>query len=59
MSRRDRHRRELNALLYRYRVEPDLRDKFVEEILRVNDRFESSNPSLDEALNSGDGSYKP
>ena len=34
------------------------KEKLVDEILRVNDRF-NSNPSLDEALNSGDGSYKP
>jgi hypothetical protein len=34
------------------------KDKLVDEILRINDRF-NINPSPDEALNSGDGTYKP
>ena len=34
------------------------RERLIDQILRVNDRF-SYNASLDEALNSGDGSYKP
>ena len=37
---------------------PAFKEKLVEEILRINDRF-TRNPSLEEALNSGDGSYKP
>jgi hypothetical protein len=34
------------------------REQLIDEILRLNDRF-NYNPSLDEALNSGDGTYKP
>jgi hypothetical protein len=34
------------------------REHLIDEILRLNDRF-NCNPSLDEALNSGDGTYKP
>lgn len=34
------------------------REHLIDEILRINDRF-SYNPSIDEALNSGDGTYKP
>ena len=32
-------------------------EHLIDEILRINDRF-NHNPSIDEALNSGDGSYK-
>jgi hypothetical protein len=34
------------------------REQLIDEILRLNDRF-NYNSSLDEALNSGDGTYKP
>ena len=34
------------------------KETLIDKILRINDRF-NYNPSLDEALNSGDGSYKP
>ena len=34
------------------------KDKLVDKILRINDRF-NYNPGLDEALNSGNGTYKP
>jgi len=37
---------------------PAFKEQLVDEILRVNDRF-NSNPDFDEALNSGDGSYRP
>ena len=37
---------------------PAFKEKLVEEILRINERF-NRNPILDEAINSGDGSYKP
>jgi len=61
VSKRESHRQALRQLLERSVGSAHseiFKDKLVAEILRVNDRF-NGNPSLDEALNSGDGSYKP
>jgi hypothetical protein len=61
MSKRASHRQALRQLMERSMgtAHSDaFKDKLVDEILRINDRF-NGNPSLDEALNSGDGSYKP
>jgi len=51
------HKQTLSQLGDRMRG-PAFKEKLVEEILRINERF-NRNPILDEALNSGDGSYKP
>jgi len=65
--KRASHKQALHQLLDRYGVtiaRHDCgaghanREHLLDEILRINDRF-NHNPSLDEALNSGDGSYKP
>jgi len=48
-KQRESHRQALRQLLDRHSID---------EILRLNDRF-TYNPSLDEALNSGDGTCKP
>ena len=56
-KKRESHKQALRQLLQRYGLEGDW-DPMLDEILRINDRF-NYNPSLDEALNSGDGSYKP
>lgn len=65
-KKRESHRQALRQLLDRH-VRGNLRQEqgqlvdheyLIDEILRLHDRF-SANPSLDEALNSGDGSYKP
>ncbi len=61
MSHRESHRQALRQLLEQSVGSAHseiFKDKLVTEILRINDRF-NHNPSLDEALNSGDGSYKP
>lgn len=61
MSKRESHRQALRQLMERSMgtAHSDaFKDNLVNEILRINDRF-NSNPSLDEALNSGDGTYKP
>lgn len=61
MSKRESHKRELRQLLDLYEVGvclPMTLDELIDAILRVNDRF-NHNSSLDEALNSGDGTYKP
>lgn len=55
---RDSHRQALRQLIDKYGLEGEDWYPLVEEILRINDRF-SRNPGLDEALNSGDGTYKP
>lgn len=55
---RDSHRQALRQLLDRYCIIRPDRDQLIEDILKIDDRF-SYNPSIDEALNSGDGSYKP
>ena len=39
-------------------VSAALKANLIDEILRINERF-NYNPSLDEALNSGNGTYKP
>lgn len=61
MRARDRHRHELRELIESAigsASSATFKDQLVDQILRINDRF-NSNPGLDEALNSGDGSYKP
>jgi hypothetical protein len=55
---RESHEQALRQLLDRWCIDRPDREDLIAEILRVNDRF-SYNPSLDEALNSGDGSYRP
>lgn len=63
-KKRESHRQALRQLLDLYGVRdgtlpvPLTREDLVEAILGVSTRF-NHNPSLDEALNSGDGSYKP
>lgn len=60
-TRREFHKQELRQLLEHSlgSAHSDaFKEKLVEKILRINDRFDY-NPGLDEALNSGDGSYKP
>ena len=61
MSKRESHKQTLRQLVDRFVGDmrgPVFKEQLVDEILRVNDRF-NHNPSLDEALNSGDGTYKP
>lgn len=65
-KRRESHRQALRQLLDRHgigclrqeRGQITDQDRLIDEILGLNDRF-NYNPSLDEALNSGDGAYKP
>lgn len=66
-KKRESHKQALRQLLDRHGVGNNLRQErgqlhdrehLIDEILRVNDRF-NYNPSLDEALNSGNGTYKP
>ena len=67
MSKRESHKQALRQLLDRHNITALRqergqlvdRERLVEEILRVNDRFAPSPSWLDEALNSGDGTYKP
>lgn len=60
MSKRESHKQALRQLLDRFigDLGTVVKEQLTEEILRISDRF-NSNPSLDEALNSGDGTYKP
>lgn len=61
MSRRTSHKRAIRQLLERSigTSSSDLfKDNLTEEILRIHDRF-NCNTTLDEALNMGDGTYKP
>jgi hypothetical protein len=58
---RESHKQALRQLLDRFigsQSSDAFKEKFIDEILRVNDRF-NHNPGLDEALNSGDGTYRP
>lgn len=55
---RESHKQALRQLLDRYCIDRPDRDLLIDEILKIGDRF-NYNPGLDEALNSGDGSYKP
>lgn len=57
-KKRESHKQALRQLLDRWCVDRPDREDLIDEILRVNDRFDY-NPSLDEALNSGDGTYRP
>ena len=66
-KKRESHKQALRQLLERHGVGGNLRqergqlrdrDRLIDEILRLHDRFDYD-PSLDEALNSGDGTYKP
>jgi hypothetical protein len=65
-KQRESHKQALRKLLDRHSVDNFRqergqiidREQLIDEILRLNDRF-NYNPSLDEALNSGDGTYKP
>lgn len=60
-KKRESHKQALRQLLDLYEVGvclPMTCDELIDAILRVNDRF-NHNPSLDEARNSGDGTYKP
>lgn len=68
MSKRESHKQALRQLLDRHNIGSNLRqdrgqlhdrERLIEEILRVHDRFAESPAWLDEALNSGDGTYKP
>jgi hypothetical protein len=56
--KRESHKQALRQLLQRYGLEGDW-DPMIEEILRVSERFAETPRWLDEALNSGDGTYKP
>ena len=67
MSKRESHKQALRQLLDRYNAELRLgpgayvildREALLAKILRINERF-NDDPGLDEALNSGDGTYKP
>lgn len=63
---RESHKQALRQLLDRHSIGNVRQDRgqlldraqLINEILRIHDRF-SHNPGLDEALNSGDGSYRP
>ena len=65
-KKRESHKQSLRQLLDRHgisnlrqeRGQLINREHLIDEILRISDRF-NYNPSLDEALNSGDGTYKP
>jgi hypothetical protein len=64
-KKRESHKQALRQLLDRFGVAEGrlsitdrTREQLIDEILRVGDRFDY-NPSFDEALNSGDGTYKP
>ncbi|HSX23461.1 MAG TPA: hypothetical protein VLE97_11870 [Gaiellaceae bacterium] len=66
MSKRESHKQALRQLFDRHSIgnlrqergQLIDREHLIDEILRISDRF-NGNPSLDEALNSGDGSYRP
>ena len=60
-KKRESHKQALRQLIDHYVGDmrgPIFKEKVVDEILRFHDRFDG-NPGLDEALNSGDGTYKP
>jgi len=57
-KQRESHKQVLRQLLDRWCIDHPDREELIGEILRVGDRFDY-NPGLAEALNSGDGSYKP
>lgn len=57
-KKRESHKQALRQVLDRWCITRTDREELIEEILRIGNRFDY-NPSLDEALNSGDGSYKP
>lgn len=57
-KKRESHKQALRQLLDRWCIDRPDREQLLDEILRVGDRFDGK-PGLDEALNSGDGTYKP
>lgn len=57
-KKRESHKQALRQMLDDWGITRSDREELIDEILRIGDRF-NYNPSLDEALNSGDGSYKP
>jgi len=60
LNKRESHKQWLHQVVDHFVGDtrgPSFKEQLVDEILRVNDHF--NNPSLDEPLNSGDGSYKP
>lgn len=57
-KKRESHKQALRQLLDRWCVDRPDREGLIDEILRINDHYDY-NPSLAEALNSGDGTYKP
>ena len=61
-KKRESHKQALRQLIDRHVGDmrgPAFKERLVDEILRVHDRFAESPSWLDEALNSGDGTYKP
>lgn len=61
-KKHESHKQALRQLLDTYDVDvalPMTRDELIDAILRVNNRFTGNPDWLDEALNSGNGSYKP
>jgi len=56
------HKQTLRQLVDRFigsEHSDDFKEKLVDEIFRVGDRLNGNPRWLDEALNSGDGTYKP
>lgn len=61
-GKRESHKQALRQLLDRYGVQEitdRTREQLIDEIIRVHERFQESPSWLNEALNSGDGTYKP
>ena len=61
VKKRESHKQALRQLIDRFVGDmrgPIFKEQFVDEILRVNDRF-NDNPSLDGCLSSGDRTHEP
>jgi hypothetical protein len=55
---RDAHKQALRVVFDRYCIVRGDREKLIDDIIKASEGF-YRNPSLDEALNSGNGTYKP
>lgn len=59
MTRKESHKQALRELLNQWTSLDEDREELLDEIVKISDRFAGTPAWLDEALNSGDGTYKP
>ncbi len=58
-KQRETHKQALRQLLNQWSSLDEDREELIDAIIQIGDRFSGAPAWLDEALNSGDGTYKP